>query len=171
MSLAAQLQDPTLADATRATGPAKLFDGLPSHQQTVAVVLALAMLVVVLELVRKRKLREEYSLIWSGTAIVLLLLALQHRVLDGFRELIGAVEPTSALFFGALVFLMLVSLQFSVRLSKLSHRNRSLSQRLALLEEELRELHGEQPALTEQQALTPEADTAADDNTADDSAA
>jgi hypothetical protein len=115
-------------------------DGLPGHQQVVAIVLAVVMLAVVLELVRKRKLREEYSLIWTMTALVLILLAWQHELLTLFQRAIGAVEPTSALFFGALVFLMCVALQFSVRLSKLTFRNRTLSQRVALLEQELDEL-------------------------------
>ncbi|MFO1055030.1 MAG: DUF2304 domain-containing protein [Planctomycetota bacterium] len=121
-------------------GVPRTIDGLPGHQKTVAILLAAAILLVVVELVRRRKLREEYSLIWTATAGLLLLLALEHRLLNVFMRAIGAIEPTSALFFGALLFLMLVALQFSVRLSKLTVRNRALSQRLALLEQELREL-------------------------------
>ncbi|MBI5852891.1 MAG: DUF2304 domain-containing protein [Planctomycetes bacterium] len=123
-----ELQGPALREAV---------DGLPGHQKTVAIVLSIAMFLVVVELVRKRKLREEYSLVWMLTAFALLVLAIQHRLLNVVRDLVGAVESTSALFFGALVFLMLLSLQFSVRLSKLTFRNRTLSQRVALLEDEI----------------------------------
>ena len=131
---AALLQSEAVADAP------KIVDGLPGHQKTVAVVLAFGILCAVIELVRKRKLREEYSVIWTLTAVVLLVLALQPRLLNVIKDVTGAVEPTSALFFGALLFLMLVALQFSVRLSKLTFRNRTLSQRLALLEAELASL-------------------------------
>ncbi len=140
------LQDPAQQAPTQVPigppppGGLTLSDGLPGHQQWVALALASLMLIAVVELVRKRKLREEYSLIWIGTALILMVLAWQYPLLDHFRRLIGAVEPTSALFFGALVFLMLVALQFSVRLSKLTWRNRMLSQRVALLDRELQEL-------------------------------
>lgn len=125
--LIAGLQDPT----------PQLLERLPLQHRVVAVVLALTTLVVVLELVRKRKLREEYSLLWVCTASVLLILAFDHRVLNWFQKLIGAALPTTALFFGALLFLAFAALQFSVHLSKLAFRVRTLSQRVALLEKEL----------------------------------
>jgi len=116
---------------------------LEPHQQWVALALAATMLVVVFELVRRRKLREEYSVIWTVTAFLLMLVAWQQDLLALFADVIGAKEAPSALFFGALVFLMLVALQFSVRLSKLTYRNKALSQRVALLEKELDDLRGE----------------------------
>ncbi|MCA8942890.1 MAG: DUF2304 domain-containing protein [Planctomycetes bacterium] len=122
---------------------------LPDHQQTVAIVLAAVILVVVLDLVRKRKLREEYSILWIVTAIALLAMAIETDLLVLFQRAVGAVLPVSALFFGALLFLMLVALQYSVRLSKLTARNKTLCQKLALLERDLdtlrRELHDELP--------------------------
>ncbi len=113
---------------------------LPERQALVAVLLALAMLIVVVELVRKRKLREEYSFLWVGTALALLVLAVWSDSLTWFQQLIGAAVPTSALFFGGLVFLMLVALQFSVRISKESFRQKTMAQRTALLEREVDEL-------------------------------
>ena len=115
----------------------------PDHgrQKIVAILLAVAMLFVVIELVRKRKLREEYSFLWVGTGVALLTLAIFSNLLTWFQQLVGAAYPTSALFFGGLVFLMLVALQISVRLSKLTFRNKSLTQRVALLEREVHELH------------------------------
>ena len=116
------------------------------QQAVAAVVLAVVILLVVFELVRKRKLREEYSLLWAVTALGLLVLAWQPHLLGWFARLIDAREANSALFFGGLLFLMLVSLQFSVRLSKLTFRNRKLTQRVALLERELREMQERTPS-------------------------
>lgn len=116
------------------------MQGLPFHQQVVAIVLAVAILLVVIELVRKRKLREEYSILWIVTAVALLALAVEHQLLTWFQNAIGAVLPISALFFGALVFLVLVSLQYSVRLSKLTARNKTLCQKIALLERDVEQL-------------------------------
>ena len=99
-----------------------LPDSLPPRQRLVAIILAVAILVVILELVRRRKLREEYSLLWLVTGGFLLLLTLNYRLLTGLTKLIGAALPTSTLFFGGLVFLLLVCLQFSVRLSTITRR-------------------------------------------------
>ncbi len=130
----------------QAQGPPdpRTLEGLPTQQKIVAVTLAVVMLVVVVELVRKRKLREEYSVLWTLTAVALLLLAIQPPLLNVFKSAIGAVEPIPALLFGGILFLMCLSLQFSIRLSKLTFRNRTLSQRIALLEKELTEVRKRQ---------------------------
>ena len=69
---------------------------------------------------------------------VLLVLALNRDGLIWLSSLIGATTPNTTLFFGALVFLMLLGLQFSVRLSRLPYRMRKLTRQVGLLEEELR---------------------------------
>lgn len=127
--------------------PAVPMDEMPQGQQTVAFVLALTMLAVAIELVRRRKLREEYALVWLGTGTALLLLAWQHQWLTWFQGVISAKSPVSALFFGGFVFLMLLCLQFSVRLSKMSFRQKTLVQKLAILEKEVQALRqrGEEP--------------------------
>ncbi len=121
------------------SGP-QLLEELPMQHRIAAIVIAAAMLIVVIELVRKRKLREEYSVIWTLTAVLLMALALEPRLLNLFQQAVGAVLATNALFFGALVFLMLVALQFSVHLSKLTFRVKALSQKMALLEKDLQNM-------------------------------
>jgi len=113
---------------------------LPARQQLVATVLAVAMLALVLELVRRRKLREEYSWGWIGTSLLLLVLAWRTSLLTTLSDWIGAVNSTSTLLFFGVLFLMLLALQFSVRLSRLTHRHKTLGQRVGLLEAELHEL-------------------------------
>lgn len=119
--------------------PTRLQGGLTADQSRSGIVLGLLLLLVVIELVRRRKLREEYSMLWVVTACGIVLLAWRHDILDLVRRATGIVEPQSALFFGAFLFLISICLQFSVRLSKLTWRNRMLAQRVALLEQELRE--------------------------------
>jgi len=94
----------------------------------------------VFELVRRRKLREEYSWVWVATAIAIGILALNQNLLMTLSSWIGAASTASTLFFGAIIFLLGLAVQFSVRLSRLTHRQRTLAQRLALLEEELAEV-------------------------------
>ncbi len=118
----------------------EILQPLPERQTIVAIALAVSMLIVVVELVRKRKLREEYSFLWVGTAVILIVLALKQDLILELSKLFGAAQSSSTLFFLALVFLMLLSLQFSVRLSRLTFRNKALIQRIALLEREMEEL-------------------------------
>ena len=114
----------------------------------VAILVATAILLGVLELVRKRKLREEYAFLWITTALLLMVLALWTDVLEWIKGILGAETQASTLFFGAILFLMLVALQFSVRLTKLSFRNKVLGQEVSLLKREIEDLRngvGEQP--------------------------
>lgn len=120
-------------------------EALPPRQRLVAILLAIGMLVTILELVRRRRLREEYSVVWVVTAVALLVLAFNYDILVWLTGVIGAAVPNSTLFFGGILFLMLLCLQFSVRLSRLTYRMRKLTRQVALLQEEL----AEQRAATE----------------------
>lgn len=100
---------------------------------------AVGTLVLVLELVRRRKLREEYSLLWLGTAISLLVLATSRPILDILASLIGIFYPPSALFLVAIVFMLLILLHFSTVLTRLTQENKEIAQQMALLRQQLRE--------------------------------
>lgn len=128
---------------SQAVADTEILSALPPHQKYVAVGLGLLMLVAVLELVRKRKLREEFSYLWIGTAILLVGLALEPRALYVFQVAIGATKAVPTLFSGALVFLMLVSLMISVRLSRLTFRNKRLNRELALQQLRLEDLEAQ----------------------------
>lgn len=114
------------------------------RQRVVAIALALIAVVLVFELVRRRKLREEYSWFWIVTAALVAVLAWNQGLLLTLSRWIGSSSTVSTLFFGALLLLFALVLQFSVRLSRLTHRHRTMGQRLALLEAEVLRLR--QPA-------------------------
>jgi hypothetical protein len=110
----------------------------------VALAVGVGMLFLVIELVRRRKLREEYSWLWLVTACVILLLTLWFDLLKWITHSIGAIIPSSTIFLFAFVFLIFISLHFSVVISKLTDRNRELAQRYALLEWEVNALKKKQ---------------------------
>lgn len=107
---------------------------MPIRQKIVAIILALAIFVLIVSLLRRRKLREEYSWLWLLTGGGILGLAFCYPALIWLTKTIGAVLPTSTLFFFGLIFLILICLQFSVKLSELSNQVKNLTQRLALLQ-------------------------------------
>lgn len=119
---------------------------MPVRQQVVAVAFGIGVLALIIELIRRRRLREEYSVLWFLTGLGILALASSYDLLVALTELVGAVVPTSTLFFFALVFLFLVSLQFSVRISTLDDRVKELAQKLALRDVEPPLTEGDGPA-------------------------
>ena len=113
---------------------------MPIRNKVVALVVGLWMLLLIIELVRRRKLREEYSWLWLMTGSGILLLTLWFDLLIWITHLVGAVSPSSTIFLFAFLFLIFISLHFSVAISKLTDRNKELAQRYALLELEVHEL-------------------------------
>jgi hypothetical protein len=95
--------------------------------------ISVLLVVFVVELVRRRKLREEYSWLWLSLSLAMFVLALWPGLLHFVTGLIGAVLTTSTLFFFALVFLVLINIQFSVEISSLRSQVKNLAQQLALL--------------------------------------
>ena len=106
---------------------------MPIRQQIVAVVIAAFIFIAILELVRKRKLREEYSWLWLLTGTALVILTVWYELLIKITHFIGAVLPTSTLFFFAIIFLMLVCIQFSIKISTLTNQLKDLTQEVAIL--------------------------------------
>ena len=103
------------------------------EQRPFAIVTALALLALIVWLIRRRKLREEYALLWLLVGIGTIVLALWYGPLAWITRLIGAVAPTTTLFIFAILFLAIVSIHFSISLSRLKDQVKDLTQELALL--------------------------------------
>jgi hypothetical protein len=116
---------------------------IPLRVSIAAAIAAGALLFVVVELIRSRRLQERYALLWLLTGIVILALALWRGALTELAKLVGIAYPPSALFILAALFILVVLLHYSTVISDLSERNLTLAQRVALLEQQLRELRGD----------------------------
>ena len=106
----------------------------PLRVSFVAALISFALLMVVLDLIRRRKLRERYALLWLLTACVMIVLSLWRSGLDTIAGFAGISYAPSALFAVAAVFIVVVLLHFSTVISRLSDENAILAQRVALLE-------------------------------------
>lgn len=102
-------------------------------QQIFAILVSLGVFILTIDMVRKKRLREEYSLLWLGTSVLMLILIIKYDWLLVLTKLIGAVLPTTTLFLGSILFLVLLSVQFSMKISKLSNQVKDLVQENALL--------------------------------------
>lgn len=108
-----------------------------------AVLVSVTLAAIVLVLVRRRSLREEYTPIWLAVAAGLLIVSLRFDVLKALTRAIGAWTPSSTLFFLGEVFLLAICLNFAVRLSRASVQLKNLGQELAILRARLDALSGE----------------------------
>jgi hypothetical protein len=99
----------------------------------IGIVGSLALLALILELVRRRQLKEEYTVLWVITSVVLLLLAAWAGLLKSLTNLIGASSQASTLYFFGLIFVVSLLMHFSVRVSRLERRVVAMMQEIALL--------------------------------------
>jgi hypothetical protein len=98
------------------------------------------LLLVIVELIRKKHLRERYSLIWVVTGALFLFISLRTDLLYKISSAFGFAVPSNALFFFLILFLILISLGLSVITSKLAERNKVLTQQLVLLKKRVEDL-------------------------------
>jgi hypothetical protein len=103
--------------------------------QILAIAASGALLVVVLELVRRKAFLERYALLWLLSALVMLALSIWSGGLEALANLVGIAYPPNALFLVAFGFVLVLLLHFSLAVSKLSDQTKLLAQRLAMLEQ------------------------------------
>jgi hypothetical protein len=114
----------------------------PLRVTIVGVIASLLLILVVLELVRGRRLKERYALLWIATGVVLLVLSAWRGGLNTIAGWLGVTGyPPAVLFAVATLFILLVLLHYSTVISKLTDENVELAQRVALLEDRVDRLH------------------------------
>jgi hypothetical protein len=112
----------------------------PLRTSIVASVVSVLLLLAVFELIRSRRLRERYALLWLATGVVLVALSAWRGGLNTIARWFGvSTYPPAVLFAVGLLFVILVLLHFSTVISRLTDQNTTLAQRLALLESRIAE--------------------------------
>lgn len=102
-------------------------------------VIGFALLVIIFELMRRRRLREKYALLWGAVALVVVPLALFPRLLDTAASVVGVASGVSLVLFLGLVFLLVLALHLSWEVSTLEEETRTLAEEIALLRTEIEE--------------------------------
>lgn len=102
--------------------------------------ISILLLAITFELIRKKRLREEYALLWLFTGAVILVFSIwPEYFLSRFFSQITGIFYLSAVVLLAFMFLLLIVFHFSVVISKLTSQHKDLAQRYALMELELME--------------------------------
>jgi len=112
----------------------------PLKVSLAATAASIVLVLVVFELIRSRRLRERYAILWLVTGLVLVVLSAWRGGLNTIAGWLGVRGyPPAVLFAVGLLFVILVLLHYSTVISRLNDQNVVLAQRLALLETALRE--------------------------------
>lgn len=110
---------------------------------------ALFTLVVVIEMLRRRRLRERHAVWWVIAGLLALMVGIFPGVLDWAAALVGVDIPTNLVFFVSIAVLFLVCIQTSAELTGIESQTRTLVEMSALQDLRIRELearlNGEEP--------------------------
>jgi len=107
---------------------------MPDRIQIISIAGSALLFIFIVEMVRRRRLRVEYSILWLAATGIFLVLSVFRSMLEGFAALVGIYYAPAALFLVAMAFGILLFIHFSVVISRLSGENTVLAQRIALLE-------------------------------------
>lgn len=117
-----------------------IVTGLQPRTQVLIVLLSLLLLAVVLSMVRRGQIREQYSLLWIGACLLLTLTAIFIRFVDRLSTAVGIYYPPAFLFLIAILLLVVLQVHFSVVISSLREQNKTLAQEFGILQSELASL-------------------------------
>ncbi|WP_418792019.1 DUF2304 domain-containing protein [Phosphitispora sp. TUW77] len=102
---------------------------------------SLGFLVIVLELVRSKRLKEQYSLLWLFVGGVMLILALWRDLIERLAEWLGIYYAPSLLFIVGILFSFALILHYSVIISRLHNQNVRLAQEVGVLNKKVEDLY------------------------------
>ena len=124
--------------------------------QILAIAASVVLLLVVLELVRRRRLVEEYSLLWVLAALALIGVSLRRDILDSTARWLNVHYPPAVLVLLLIFIVFVASLCFSVILSRQQQQIERLIDETAILSAEIRELRKTRAETADSQEPAPE---------------
>jgi hypothetical protein len=122
-------------------------------QRIIAIVISGGLLLLILELVRRKRLMERYALLWLFSTLLLLVLSVWSGLLNSLASALGVSYPPSALFAVAFGVVLVLLVHFSLAVSHLSDQNKVLAQRLGILTRQVQEQNERLATLGEREAL------------------
>lgn len=109
-----------------------------SQIQVVTITVSISLFLFIMYLIRSQRLKEEYSLLWIFFSLVFILFSFWRKGLDYLSDFLGVAYPPAALFMILLMAIFLILIEFSIIISKLSNKNKSLAQEVGLLKQRLK---------------------------------
>lgn len=105
---------------------------MPPKAKIIIVLLSFSLFMFVLNLIRKRQLKIEHSVLWLVVSATILVASIWHDLADGVAHFLGVEYPPALFLSIAIFFSLAILMHFSIELSKLKDQNKNLTQELAI---------------------------------------
>ena len=115
----------------------------PHTIQFISIFFSLAFLIFMIYLIRIRRLKEEYAILWLFFGVIFLFLSIFRKSLEFIASVIGIAYPPAALFLVLILAVITILIHFSLVISNMKDKQRQLAQNLALLDARFREKSGD----------------------------
>jgi hypothetical protein len=106
---------------------------MTAQLKILAAVIGVSLFLCIIELVRKRRLREEYAWVWLLTGLMIVVLSVWYDLLFFLGRFLGGILPSALLFFFGLLSLLLICLHQAIKISQLTDDIKRLSQELSIM--------------------------------------
>ncbi|HOJ60956.1 MAG TPA: DUF2304 domain-containing protein [bacterium] len=113
---------------------------IPANQKVFIIITGLVLLCIVIELVRRRKMLEQYSALWILIGVLSVIFVWLYPLVEWITALIGAGWTTSTILFGATLALLLLNLQICVKISEFQYNIKDIVQELAMLADQVQKM-------------------------------
>ena len=120
--------------------PEAMTIGIQPRTRVFVVLVGVIILLIILDLVRKKQLREQYALLWILTSVVLCLSAVFIGGVEKLSQMVGIYYPPAFLFLIAILMILVLQFHFSTVISNLRDQNKALIQDVGILASELKAL-------------------------------
>lgn len=128
-------------------GSRDVTSSLTPVQQAVAITGAVALFILVIWLIYRGRLREDYGAVWLVLAAIVVCLAVWQEGLRLLARAFDAVTLTAPVFLLALAFLTALALHFSIRLSDHDRQLRIIAQTIGVIEADRSDGPREEPGI------------------------
>ncbi len=118
---------------------------IPITHRIIALSMAAAVVFTAVEMIRRRKLREEYAMLWLTTSVILTVLAIFPQIPFWVNQALG-INYVTMLTLSCFLFLAIIVMHYATAISRDTEHIRQLAQQVALLKEEVKRLHQQQAA-------------------------
>ena len=113
---------------------------IPLEQHIIAILFSVTLLAVIIQLIRRHRLREEYALVWLMAGAAILVLSVFGGLVRVLASLVDVSYPPTLVLVVGLLFALVILLSQSVTISGQANRLRDLAQTVALMERRLRQV-------------------------------
>lgn len=120
--------------------------------QMFAILASILLFFLLIYLIRKRRIKVEYSLLWLFFGMVFIVFSIWRTGLDYIADIAGIAYPPAAMFLLFMLAFFFILIEFSTIISKLSDRNKNLTQEIGLLKMELKNLKNKFESLNEKES-------------------